>query len=202
MHYGMVIDLNRCVGCNACAIACKQAHATGPGVFWNRVLKSETGVYPNAHPVFMPILCNHCSEPACVDVCPTGATRVLDNGIVVVDEDMCVGCRYCMLACPYNARSFNFSEQKPYYPETGLTAYEEARSSEHVIGTVEKCNFCFDRLEQGLLPICVQACPAKALNFGDMDDPESNVSQLILSRGGYQLLPELGTKPSVYYLRG
>jgi molybdopterin-containing oxidoreductase family iron-sulfur binding subunit len=107
-----------------------------------------------------------------------------------------------MVACPYNARAFSFGKPKGYYPDKGLTAFEQVRYQEHTVGTVEKCNFCAARLEQGLQPACVQTCPAQARFFGDLDDPNSEVSKLIASEGGYQLHPELGTDPSVFYLRG
>jgi len=202
MRYGMVIDLQRCIGCNACTLACKQEHGTQPGIFWGRVLISESGRYPNARQEYQPILCMHCADAPCVDVCPTGATQKLENGIVTVDQEKCIGCRYCMASCPFNARFFKFGGSQEYYPGKGLTPYELANANLHVEGTVEKCNFCAERLEEGKLPACVQVCPAKARFFGDLDDPNSEVSQLIASRGGYQLHPEVGTDPSVYYLPG
>lgn len=202
MRYAMVIDLHRCIGCNACTVACKQKNATPKGVFYTRVLISETGKYPSARLVATPILCMHCKEPECERVCPTGATYKMSNGVVRVDAEKCIGCRSCMIACPYNARFFNFGKTEPYYIEKAFSAYEVVRQKDFISGTVGKCDFCIDRVEAGLEPSCVQTCPAKARIFGNLDDPNSQVSKLIMSRGGYQLNSELGTDPSVYYLPG
>ena len=202
MRYGMVIDLKRCIGCNSCTIACKQENATPKNITWARVILSETGTYPNARLTYLPVLCNHCAEPPCVDVCPTGASQKLENGTVIVDPELCIGCRFCMTACPYNARFFNYGEPEPYAPDKGYTPYEEARYGEHPVGAVTKCDFCPDRLAEDKLPSCVQTCPANARIFGDLDDPESEISKLLASRDSYQLYPELGTEPSVYYLPG
>jgi Fe-S-cluster-containing dehydrogenase component len=202
MRYAMVIDMSRCIGCHACTAACKVKNGTPPGIFYTKVLQSEVGSYPKVRLSFQPVLCMHCNDAACVDVCPTGATQKLDNGIVAVDQNKCIGCRYCMAACPFNARYFNFGQAEEAYPGKGLTPYEQVRSQEHAIGTVGKCDFCQDRLAQGKQPACVQACVSGARIFGDLDDPNSEVSHLIVTRGGYQLHPELGTDPSVYYLPG
>jgi len=173
MRYGMVIDLSRCVGCHACTVACKQKNGTPPGVFWNSVLVGESGKYPNSRMQFTPILCMHCADAPCVKACPTGATEKQTNGTVTVDNEKCIGCRYCMMACPYDARWFNQSGLQPYNA---------------------------DRVAAGIKPKCDETCPAKARFFGDLDDPNSEVSQLIKRRGGYQLRADLGTNPSIYYL--
>jgi molybdopterin-containing oxidoreductase family iron-sulfur binding subunit len=195
----MVIDLKRCIGCYACQIACKAEHTTPPGVLYARVVKRELGKYPNVRRISLPVLCMHCAEPPCVEVCPTGASAKGADGIVAVDADKCVGCRYCMMACPYGARYFH-AEERAYFPGQGLTPNEERGYRDHPTGVVEKCDFCRHRLGNGALPACVANCPAVARYFGDLDDPKSEVSRLIRDRGGFQLRPELGTNPSVYYL--
>jgi len=200
MKYGMVIDLRRCVGCNACTIACKQQNGTPPGVFYSHVNIYEVGKYPNAKQKSLPVLCNHCDDPACVNVCPVGASQKLPNGIVTVDADKCIGCRYCQVACPYDVRQFFGSNDQGYYPDKGLTAYEKAVYSQHQVGTVGKCDFCADRVAEGQLPACVLTCPAKARYFGDLDDPNSEVSRLIVANDAYTLKPEEGTLPNVYYI--
>lgn len=196
----MVLDLKRCFGCNACSVICKQKNSTPPGVFWAKVYATETGKYPNVRREYLPALCMHCADPACVKVCPTGASYKRKDGIVLIDKDKCIGCRYCMTACPYNARYFDFGESQEYFPGQGLTAYEKVKNEGHEKGKVSKCTLCVDRVENGEEPACVQNCPTKARIFGDLDNPNSDAAKLVLARSGYQLHPELGTKPSVYYL--
>lgn len=201
MRYGMVIDLQKCFGCRACMVACKAENETQPGVFFTRILTEEVGEYPYAQMQFLPIQCNQCEDAACVTVCPTGATRKESDGIVTVDADKCVGCRYCIVACPYRVRFF-LGKKKTYY-KSGPTPYEEygEATRDYQKGTVVKCDFCAHRVRDGSEPACVAACLGRARYFGDLDDPASEVSRLIARRGGRQLLAEKNTDPSIFYLR-
>ncbi len=198
---GLVIDLDTCVGCHACAVACKQWNeggAFGPlpdadpygkeplGVWFNRVhtYEIERGAGKAPMAVHFPRSCLHCETPACVTVCPTGASyKRAEDGIVLVDEARCIGCKLCSWACPYGARE-----------------YGEAR------GVMQKCTLCVDRVYNQALeagdrqPACVQACPTRARHFGDLGDPHSAVSRLVADRGGYDLGPDLGFKPVNKYL--
>ncbi len=203
-RYGMVIDLKRCYGCYSCVMACKQANCTPPGVFWSRVLRGEMGEYPNSVRQALPVLCMQCEEPDCMKVCPTGATYQTDDGIVRVDKDKCIGCKYCMMACPYGAR-YTVPEYKSYFPEgLPISDYEkycmQVWNEKRGCGVATKCDFCIDRRAEGREPACVQSCPAKARVFGDLDDPESEISYLVKTKRGFVLRPEVGTEPKVYYL--
>jgi len=213
-RWGMVIDLRRCIGCYSCMISCKQEHFLPPGMFWNRVLISETGQYPTVTKQIFPMGCNHCKEAVCVKVCPTRATTRREDGIVIIDADKCVGCRYCVVACPYQQRTFHADGKKEYFPGQGLTEYEAIGKKLYPLekGTVVKCNFCAERIEKGIekglepgkdceaTPACVIACSTKARYFGNLDDPNSEVSTLIKEKRGFQLHPEYGTDPSIYYI--
>lgn len=199
MRYGMVIDLKRCIGCYSCQIACKAENGTRPGTLWARVIKREFGNFPNVHRLSLPLLCMHCRRAPCVEVCPTGATQKRPDGIVTIDPEKCVGCRYCMMVCPYGSRYYQ-NDGWSYFPEADLVPYEEAAYRQHPTSIVEKCDFCLDRVEKGLDPACVTNCPAKARTFGDLHDRESEVSRLIDERGAFRLREELGNCPSVFYL--
>jgi molybdopterin-containing oxidoreductase family iron-sulfur binding subunit len=200
----MVIDLKRCYGCYACSMACKVKNHTPPGVFWARVLKGEEGKFPNTVRQALPVLCMQCEEPSCVEVCPTGATFKQEDGVIVVDKDTCMGCKSCLMACPYGAR-YTVESWESYFPDgLPLSEYEEFAKQQWEeksgCGVATKCDFCLDRVAEGRDPACVEACAAKARVFGDLDDPESEVSILIRRHRGQQLNPELGNDPKVYYL--
>jgi len=211
---GMVIDLQKCSTCYNCVVACKQEHFLPPLVFWNRVVVSEAGKFPTVTKIAYPVLCNHCKEAVCVKVCPTGATHKREDGIVEMISDQCVGCRYCVVVCPYQQRTYHAHDNKEYFPGQGLTPLEIIGKELYPLqkGTVIKCNFCAERVDQGVkkglkpgvdreaTPACVIACPCSARYFGDLDDPESEVSKLIKEKKAYPLHLEYGTEPSVFYI--
>ena len=201
-RYGMAINLDRCIGCQTCALSCKMQNNVPDGLYWNRVITEGSsvvdgavGTYPNLSRTYLPMACQHCENPACQKVCPTGATYKDDNGVVLVDYSKCIGCRMCMAACPYNVRQFNWNEPAR---AAGFN-YGDKDVPVRTKGMVEKCTFCHERTERGQEPICVQNCPYEARIFGDLDDPDSEISKLIVAKGAYTLLPEYGTRPQVYY---
>ena len=198
------INLRRCIGCNTCAVACKMQNNVPDGMLWNRVLTegcerfdSAEGTYPNLSRTYLPLACQHCENPACERVCPTGATYKDDKGRVEIDYDKCIGCRMCMAACPYNARTFNWNEP---VRATGAS-YGDARVPERGRGVMEKCTLCKERTDEGDEPMCVRCCPADARIFGDLDDPDSAVSRLRRGQSAEVLLEEKGTRPQVFYVR-
>ena len=198
------INLRRCIGCNTCAVACKMQNNVPDGMLWNRVLTegcerfdSAEGTYPNLSRTYLPLACQHCENPACERVCPTGATYKDDKGRVEIDYDKCIGCRMCMAACPYSARTFNWNEP---VRATGAS-YGDARVPERGRGVMEKCTLCKERTDEGDEPMCVRCCPADARIYGDLDDPDSAVSRLRREQSAEVLLEEKGTRPQVFYVR-
>jgi len=201
MRWGMVIDLLKCTGCNACTIACRAENGTPAGISFNKVKKYETGKYPNARMNFLPMPCMHCEKAPCQKVCPTGATYRESDGRILVNQEKCLGCRACMVACPYEARQFVW-EKRYYYHNCGPTPFETIKQANYAEGTTVKCTFCDNRLKDGKQPACVETCPGNARYFGDLDDLESEVSRLITRFKGTPFREELGTEPSVYYIKG
>jgi Fe-S-cluster-containing dehydrogenase component len=200
----MVIDLSRCKNLKKCQSACDHMHHVHPGQNWIKVLGMEDSEH--SAPYWQPTTCMHCDEPPCVKVCPVDATFKRQDGIVLIDSNRCIGCRFCMAACPYSTRVFNWED--PAVPEDiSKQDYSCEKSTPQKKGTVGKCDFCPDMTRMGMLPHCVSACPNGVFFFGDMnEDSVTNGSEtfrfsdLIKDKAGYRLMEDLGTKPSVYYL--
>jgi phenylacetyl-CoA:acceptor oxidoreductase 27-kDa subunit len=209
-RWAMVVDLRRCVGCQTCTAACKLTNATAPWVEWRWVLDIESGEYPDVSRTFVPVGCQHCASPPCLDVCPTGATRRRDDGIVAIDDDLCIGCSYCAVACPYQART-KVSETRWAYGDRPMEI-ELARADRRRIGIVTKCTFCADRIDAGrarglvpgvdpeATPACVNSCIAGALRFGDLEDPDGAVSRLVRENRTFRMHEELSTEPAFHYV--
>lgn len=213
-RWAMVVDTKKCQekvkegSCRDCMDACHTVHNVPD--FGNpkdevKWIWTETyeHAFPSQHHAFTTedvegspfiLLCNHCENPPCVRVCPTKATFKRDDGIVLMDYHRCIGCRFCMAACPYGSRSFNWRNPRPFIKEIRKAYPTRMR------GVVEKCNFCSERLAEGLQPACVEACSAKALTFGDLEDPHSEVRELLHEHFTIRRKPELGTMPQIYYI--
>ena len=200
--WGMVFDLKRCIGCNACVVACTTENALPEGVFFTRTFVAESGTFPNVRRVYIPTLCNQCEDAPCEKACPSGATYTRGDGIVMVDQDKCIGCDACSVACPYDARTRLTREKldRSYFGGDKLAAFEQARSERWLAGTVAKCDFCRRRVDDGLKPACVEACPTEARIFGDQHDAGSPLSKLIRERNARPPLPEKNTRPNVFYV--
>ena len=208
-RWAMTADLRRCVGGQTCTAACKHTHATPPAVQWRRVLDMEFGEYPDVKRVFVPVGCQHCEDPPCMHVCPTTATKQRPDGIVTIDYDICIGCSYCAVACPYQAR---YKTDKATFAYGEPSQSESQRRDDSRLAVATKCTFCVDRIDAGLAaglkpgvdpaatPACVNSCIADALAFGDLEDPASNVSQLLANNQSFRMHEELGTGPGFHYL--
>jgi len=177
-RWAMVIDMRRCIGCFACAVACKAENDVPLGVWRSWVKVIEKGRYPFVGQSFLPSMCNNCANPICVRNCPTQATYQREDGIVMVDPHRCIACKYCMASCPYNVRYVHPTKK-----------------------IVQKCQWCHHRVDVGLEPACVNACPTSALIFGDITDPGSEVSRIIASNPVQVLKPDRDTQPQVYYIQ-
>lgn len=205
-HYGMAIDTARCFGCHACAAACKVANNMPAGIAYNRVLTvggegldTAAGSFPNCEMSYLPFQCQHCENPACLEVCPTGATsKDEETGIVSVDSELCIGCESCIKACPYEGVRTLLPDDMGRHFEAVVGEFD---APAHKVGTVEKCTFCKNLIDRGEEPACMQLCPARARFWGDLDDPASDVSKAIEGRDYEKLQEDAGTNPSIFYLK-
>ncbi len=201
MRIGMVIDIDKCVGCTACEAACRIENGPPyPLSSYNRVWIGETGHYPDARMIFLPCCCRHCKNANCITVCPTRATYQRQDGIVLINEDECIGCGKCVVACPYGARQI-LTRSDSYYVDNEPTPYEKAIQKKVKLGSAVKCNFCADRIDCGESPACVVTCPAQARCFGDLDDPQSDVSKKIKRYRIKHNPADLKSEPSVFYVK-
>ncbi len=175
-RYAMTMDMRRCVGCNACVLACKAENALPADGFRDWIVTETSGKFPDLHQEIRSERCNHCDHPPCVSCCPTGASHVNEGGTVLVTHEKCTGCKACIASCPYDARYI------------------------HPNGYADKCTFCLHRVRAGQDPACVSICPTKSLEFGDLSDPRSKVSKLLDERKNKTLQSDRGLSPNVYFL--
>lgn len=223
----MVVDLDRCTGCQACVVACKQENNVpfstpqeaeyGRDLAWLRVIAITEGEYPRVKIRYMPMLCQQCDAPPCIRVCPTAATYRSPEGIVAQIYPRCIGCRYCANACPYQIKYFNWYNWRSFRWDEPLGQALNPDVTIRSVGVIEKCTFCHHRLQKArdqaaaegrqvrsegeYVPACVQSCPAQALFFGDLDDPNTTVRRLAESSRAFRVLEDLGTEPKVIYLK-
>ena len=224
----MVIDLQRCTGCGGCMISCKSENNVQDGFAWSSRIKKTVGKFPNVRYEFMPTLCNHCENAPCVKACPTSAMHIAEGEIVMHNPEICIGCKTCKAACPYGVIFYNRKKPKAEWRSQkavieGCTASPEEMSNKYKDaafpyynpgreettpgsgirskGVVEKCTFCDHRLKNGELPFCVDACPAQARVFGDLNDPESEINIILGKYAPYRIKEGLGTEPKVFYVR-
>ena len=205
-RWGMVVDLRKCIGCETCKHICNDLNSGN----WRRVVDLEIGGDKKGQKSFLTIGCMHCDAPPCLEVCPTSATKRRSNGIVEIGQDLCVGCGACILACPYDARKIIFQDKISHQKNHGQD--NPVKQNSDRIGICSKCDFCVSRMDAGLkkrlqpgqdfeaTPMCVRYCIAEALHFGDLDDPESKISQFIRENKTTRLNEELQTEPSVFYI--
>jgi molybdopterin-containing oxidoreductase family iron-sulfur binding subunit len=206
----MVIDIAKCIGCHACTIGCVAENKLPPGVVYRVVLEEETGQYPQVRRRFVPRPCLHCQNPPCVKACPVTATYKDEQGVVVMNYERCIGCRYCLVACPYGARS---ADPGHYYTgEFRKATYEVENSGEYgktwkrknhwcsPIGNARKCHFCIHRVEKGELTRCTTTCLGHATYFGDLNDPKALINKVTAKANTFRYKEELGTKPVVIYI--
>lgn len=209
VQWGMVIDVDKCIGCQTCTISCKVNNHVVDEVFRTQVVDYERGEYPNVNRTFLPAHCNQCSEPYCVSSCPADATWKTEEGVVTIDYETCTGCKSCVVSCPYGSRTYlekdhEFDADDPF---------EQRLKAENTLGVVVKCDFCYgeitDATENGYefgvdpeaTPHCVNSCIADAKHFGDLDDPEADVARMVANENVTPLHPDRGTEPNVYYRR-
>lgn len=202
-RYGMAVDLTRCIGCNACAMACKVSNNLPKDVWWNVIhcdggefFDTSRGTYGGEMTMrYYPTNCMHCANPVCVEACPTGATAKREDGIVTVDYEQCIGCQSCIKACPYGVRRYLDGDPE-YYTDFAIG---DASAPHHKGQTVGKCDFCAGRIDRGDAPACMELCPGRARYWGDLDDPNSEISKVLEGRTVEVLKEEEGTEPSFFY---